>query len=567
MTRGPRIIDEAYRGPKKIDQFDLVAELGCGGMATVYLARRPGHGGFQSFVAIKRLHTHIAEDEEFVRMFLDEARLASDIRHENVVGIQAIARAADGYYLVMDYVKGGTLSQLRRTSAGGISVVPPRVAVRIALDLLAGLHAAHEVKDENGQLAGLIHRDVSPENVLVGSDGVSRVTDFGVARASQRLSHTEVGQLKGKLAYMSPEQATAGKTVDRRVDVFAAGAVLWELVAGKRLFVGENDAATLMNVMTRTIPPISALRPSVPRSVSLVCEKALSRDVDSRFETCAQFAEELEAAAAEENVLGSHQDVADHVGYELRDMFRSHDSVLRSWITHHSSGEFNLGNLSESGLLHAEVPSSRSSIRPAVSASDIPPPRGKLDSTERLIAGHGGAAEAPSPSSHGIPMSSPSLHARQMAAQIDLACYEGSTIDVDESAWPIVVIRFPGGDVSKQMPQFFAQITRLCKAGGDLVLIMDLRSADLISPALRTASFRFVQGNSLLNAIRGAALVSDRRLVRGLVKTMFSLIPIPVSIMAFREIEQARAWAVDTVENLDEMTSASAVERLSEPAL
>ena len=197
MTRGPRIIDEAYRGPKKIDQFDLVAELGSGGMATVYLARRPGHGGFQSFVAIKRLHTHIAEDEEFVRMFLDEARLASDIRHENVVGIQAIARAADGYYLVMDYVKGGTLSQLRRTSAGGISVVPPRVAVRIALDLLAGLHAAHEVKDENGQLAGLIHRDVSPENVLVGSDGVSRVTDFGVARASQRLSHTEVGQLKG----------------------------------------------------------------------------------------------------------------------------------------------------------------------------------------------------------------------------------------------------------------------------------------------------------------------------------------------------------------------------------
>ena len=244
-----RLFDPAA-GRQVVDRYELIGELASGGMATVYLARITGVGGFQRFVALKRLHPHLALDAEFIEMFLDEARLAAGIHHTNVVPILEVnANQAIGYYLVMEYIEGDTLARVLARAAQLGQRVPLPMVLRIALDLLAGLHAAHELRDGSGQPVNLVHRDVSPQNVLVGFDGIARITDFGVARAGSRLSATRVGQLKGKIAYMAPEQAQGADEVDRRADLFSAGIVIWEALAARRLFKAENEAATLARVM------------------------------------------------------------------------------------------------------------------------------------------------------------------------------------------------------------------------------------------------------------------------------------------------------------------------------
>jgi len=240
-----KLIEIGPEGRQRIDRYELVAEIASGGMATVFLSRLSGVGGFQRFVAIKRLHPHLAGEKEFVEMFLDEARLAAGIHHPNVVPILEVGASPRGYYLVMEYIEGDTLARLlaRATTSG--NRLPIAIGLRVILDMLAGLHAAHELHDEKGEPVELVHRDVSPQNVLVGVDGISRITDFGVARASSRLTATRVGQLKGKIAYMAPEQAMGVPDVDRRADVFSAGIVLWEVLAARRLFKADNEAATL----------------------------------------------------------------------------------------------------------------------------------------------------------------------------------------------------------------------------------------------------------------------------------------------------------------------------------
>lgn len=227
-----RLIDVKLEGRQHIDRYELVAEIASGGMATVFLARLSGVGGFQRFVAIKRLHPHLAAEREFVEMFLDEARLAAGIHHPNVVSILEVGASDRGYYLVMEYIEGDTLARLLARAATSGQRLPREIALRVVIDMLAGLHAAHELKDEMGQPTGLVHRDVSPQNVLVGLDGICRITDFGVARAASRLSATRVGQLKGKIAYMAPEQAMGKSDIDRRADVFAGGIVLWRCSPG-----------------------------------------------------------------------------------------------------------------------------------------------------------------------------------------------------------------------------------------------------------------------------------------------------------------------------------------------
>jgi tRNA A-37 threonylcarbamoyl transferase component Bud32 len=247
-----KLIDTGAEGRQHIDRYELVAEIAAGGMATVYLARLSGVGGFQRFVAIKRLHPHLANEREFVEMFLDEARLAAGIHHPNVVPIMEVGASERGYYIVMEYIEGDTLARLLARAASSAERLPPDISLRVVIDMLAGLHAAHELRDEMGQPTELVHRDVSPQNVLVGTDGIARITDFGVARASTRLSATRVGQLKGKIAYMAPEQAMGKSDVDRRADVFAAGIVLWEVLAGTRLFKAENEAGTLSRARDRS---------------------------------------------------------------------------------------------------------------------------------------------------------------------------------------------------------------------------------------------------------------------------------------------------------------------------
>ncbi len=288
-------MNAAARQRPRLGNYEPLLELASGGMATVYVARQVGAAGFERLVVIKRVHRHHLGNREFYRMFLDEARVASLVRHPNVVSVIDTVEEGGELFLVMEYVESCALSSLLKTVAHEHDRVPPSIACRIMADTLAGLHAAHEASDMRGEKLELVHRDVSPQNIIVGVDGGSRLIDFGVAKAAHRLTETRSGSLKGKLAYMSPEQAM-GKAVDRRVDLFAAGVALHESLTGRRLFQGENDLDTMRRITEMPVRDPSSIAPGVPRSLDPVVQRALVRDPNGRFQTAAEFLEALEGA-------------------------------------------------------------------------------------------------------------------------------------------------------------------------------------------------------------------------------------------------------------------------------
>ncbi len=282
-------------------RYEVLKRIATGGMATVHLARAVGAGGFERLVAVKVMHPQFATEAEFVTMFLDEARLAARIRHPNVVPTLDMQVSAEELFLVMEFIDGPSLSHLRKAAGPEPLAVPLGVVLRIMIDTLAGLHAAHELSDDEGRPLSLIHRDVSPMNVLVGLDGIARITDFGVARAEARLSSTRGGQLKGKLPYMPPEQLM-NELLDRRTDVFAAGAVLWELLVGRRLFTADSDGALLTKILTGAYTSPRQVHAAIPESVDRAVMRALAPARENRYPTAAAFAEALELAAEEANV-------------------------------------------------------------------------------------------------------------------------------------------------------------------------------------------------------------------------------------------------------------------------
>lgn len=267
-------------------------ELASGGMATVHLGRLLGPIGFGRTVAIKRLHKHFLSEPEFITMFTDEARIVARIVHPNVVPMTDVVQSDEGLFLVMEYVHGETLSRLMRHARNAKEAIPPRIACGVLHAVLLGLHAAHETKDQNGVLLDVVHRDVSPQNVIVGADGVARVLDFGIAKAAGRVQVTREGQLKGKLAYMAPEQIR-GKA-DRRTDVFAAGVMLWEMLAGRRLHDGLKDVEIVSRVMDGTFTPPSEYTPGLPPVLDALVMRALAVEPDDRFPSARDMALELE---------------------------------------------------------------------------------------------------------------------------------------------------------------------------------------------------------------------------------------------------------------------------------
>ena len=282
--------------PRVVGRYELVAPIGVGGMATVFVGRLRGDAGFSRVVAVKRLHEHLLGDAEAKAMFIDEARLASQIRHPNVVSTLDVVELGREIFIVMDYVEGVSLSQLLRAVDESGATIPPAMVAAIGSSVMQGLHAAHEAVDRKGEPLGIIHRDVSPHNVMLGSDGIVRVVDFGVAKATGRTHTTRDGKIKGKLAYMAPEQLL-GHDVDRRADIFAAGALLWELSTGRRLFQGAHEGEVLHRVLEDTILPPGTLNPRVSPAFDAVVLKALERDPARRFETAEAMAHALEAAA------------------------------------------------------------------------------------------------------------------------------------------------------------------------------------------------------------------------------------------------------------------------------
>ncbi len=278
-----------------LGRYTLYAKIAQGGMATVHFARLAGEAGFTRTVAVKRLHRHLAADPAFGTMFLDEARLAARIRHPNVVATIDVEQVEDEIFVVMDYVHGEPLARLIRFVAGAVEKIPFEIISAIMTNVLQGLHAAHEARDNKGAPLELVHRDVSPQNVLVGTDGVARVIDFGVAKARGRVQTTRDGSVKGKLAYMSPEQLR-GERIDRRTDVYAAGVILWELLTLVRLFGNDSEATTIENALQRKIEPPSAFASDVPPALDAVVMRALARDPADRFDTAKQMAAALEEA-------------------------------------------------------------------------------------------------------------------------------------------------------------------------------------------------------------------------------------------------------------------------------
>jgi serine/threonine protein kinase len=279
--------------PRILGRYALYDVIASGGMATVHFGRLQGPVGFARTVAIKRLHPQFARDPEFVSMFLDEARLAARIRHPNVVPTLDVVALEGELFLVMEYVQGEPLGALLRGSRERREKIPIAYAVAIVAGALRGLHAAHEAKDERGSPLGIVHRDISPQNIIVGVDGVPRVLDFGVAKAAGRLQVTRDGQIKGKIAYMSPEQIRSSGT-DRRTDIYAAGAVLWEALAGARLFHADNDVAVLAKVLEGKVPPPSALTKGIPPELDAIVAQALSKSPDDRFATARDMARMLD---------------------------------------------------------------------------------------------------------------------------------------------------------------------------------------------------------------------------------------------------------------------------------
>jgi serine/threonine-protein kinase len=298
-------------------RYLLFDEIASGGMATVHLGRLLGAAGFSRTVAIKRMHPQFAKEPEFVSMFINEARLASRIQHPNVVPTLDVISRDGELLLVMEFIQGESLAKLLRSVAEGRQLLEPALVGSIMAGVLHGLHAAHEARDDRGEPLGIIHRDVSPQNVLVGSDGVARVLDFGVAKAAMRLTTTRDGQIKGKIAYMAPEQLRAGR-VDRRADVFAAGIVHWEALTGCRLFVGSDVGELTARVLSADIARPSSFAPEVSEEVDDVVMQALERDPTRRFASARDYAIAITQASP---VMPAHE-VGDWVRRTAGDRLR-----------------------------------------------------------------------------------------------------------------------------------------------------------------------------------------------------------------------------------------------------
>jgi serine/threonine-protein kinase len=303
--------------PEKVGKYELLLPIGTGGMATVYLARSTGVGGFERDVALKLVHAHLRTDEESKLQLLEEAKLAARIRHPNVVPVLEVDEDPLGLFLVMDYVEGDTLSGLSRLCRSAGKTIPLPLIGRILNDALLGLHAAHELTDETGKPLNLVHRDFSPQNILLSTQGITRLADFGVAKAADRAVRTKTGLVKGKISYMSPEQAR-GQAVDRRCDVWAAGVVAWELIAGKRMHRSDDDVATLLSIVTEDPPRLDSVVPHVPKALSNAVASALTPDTGRRCPTAEALRKSLLKAFEDIGGIADAQDLASFVQQMVR---------------------------------------------------------------------------------------------------------------------------------------------------------------------------------------------------------------------------------------------------------
>lgn len=350
--------------------YELLVELAAGGMATVYLARK--HSSRDApLIAVKRPHRHLASEKGFLSMLVDEARLASSIQHDNVVKVRELGFDSGEPFIVMDYVEGASLADVRKELSAVGRAIDPRFAVRIALDALAGLQAAHVLHDDKGKPLGIVHRDVSPHNVLIGCDGSARLTDFGIAKAADRVQTTRTHEVKGKLAYLAPERIDKRRLCTVQSDVFSMAVVLWECIAGRRLFRGDEAIETLQEVVSAPIPSLRRIGAPIPQALDDTILRGLSRDLETRYKTAADFADALQHAAGGRPNIATPAEVACLVEALFGERLRVRHANIRDALDDNDDVAH---VLEVSGLNRRPEPTAEMRARERIAIENIAPP-------------------------------------------------------------------------------------------------------------------------------------------------------------------------------------------------
>jgi eukaryotic-like serine/threonine-protein kinase len=331
MSQAARILEmPSRRGLDSLDDCRVVAQLGQGGMAEVFLATRADLGA-EELVVVKRLHPHLDEDPTVVTMFLDEARIALRLLHPNIVRSYAVGLLQGRHAIVMEYLEGQPVHRVLTRASALKRPLPREVVIQLIAEALEGLHYAHEARTDDGIPLDLVHRDVSPHNLLLTSEGQLKLLDFGIAKTAFQENRTRTGLLKGKVAYMAPEQAW-GRGVDRRADLWSIGVVLWEMLAGKRLFKAENEAASLHNTLNAEIPRLGSVRTDIPADLERIVIRALQRNPEHRYPTAGAMALELRgwarAHALDVQPAAARKLFAELFGEELAQQRRRIDEIL-----------------------------------------------------------------------------------------------------------------------------------------------------------------------------------------------------------------------------------------------
>lgn len=322
----PESLERSYVG-----KYQLIAEIGRGGAATVYLAVMQGATGFTKLFVVKLLHSDIGFDGEEMSMFMNEARLSARLNHPNVVQSLEFEEFEGRYYLAMEYLEGQALSRVLTPAPEGCAPLRLDHHLQILCDALGGLHYAHELCDYDGTPLNIVHRDVSPHNVFVTYEGVTKLLDFGIAKATGSKSNTTSGALKGKVAYMSPDQFDDGP-VDRRVDVFAIGVMLWEAIAQRRMWKGLADLEIIRLLMQGSIPSIESAAPGVPAELARICSRALAADRDERYATAAEFRRDLEKYLASTGAHVTPTSISEYVSFRFADERKKIRSVTQEQL-------------------------------------------------------------------------------------------------------------------------------------------------------------------------------------------------------------------------------------------
>jgi tRNA A-37 threonylcarbamoyl transferase component Bud32 len=358
-----------------LGRYELRYRLASGGMASVYLAKSKGHAAFEKWVAVKVIAPQLATDRSFVKMFLDEARLVARLNHPNICAVLDFGEAEQTYFLTMEYLHGESLSTLVK-SALRRGPIPVAVGCRIVADAARGLHAAHELRLADGTLANVVHRDVSPQNIFVLYDGVTKVVDFGIARSVDRTAErTSTGMIKGKLSYMAPEQLR-GVEPDRRIDVFALGIVLWECATGKRLFQKQTEAATMCAVLQDPIPAPSSVAPGIAPEFDAIVAKALARNPDERYQTAAELARDLDRFVASRGLPIGPEEVAELMRTHFSDRIAQREKLLAEGLTNAQGPAPALTPAQDEAVAVASAFGSRETIQPgAPEDEESPEPR------------------------------------------------------------------------------------------------------------------------------------------------------------------------------------------------